>query len=195
MGSLRGSTLFHIRLEGDRVRYVEPLFTREGTRFRDVAGLNGGFATLTNDGTIMIFRNAEKHASEPRSITVTGFGSLSAAYAEEVPPPNLTPAQRGKDLFAVNCSHCHSPTTDIGPGPPLGGIVGRPVGAAKGFGYSPALANYKGVWTEDLLISFLTEPNTHFKGTLMPPPTMDWLEYPNVVAYLATLDTKVETTK
>jgi hypothetical protein len=27
----------------------------------------------------------------------------------------------------------------------------------------------------------------------MPQPTMDWLEYPNVVAYLATLDTKVET--
>lgn len=195
MGSLRGSTIFHLRIEGDRVRYVEPLFFREGTRFRDVTALNGGFATLTNDGTVMIFRNAEMHAKEPRDLSVTGFGTLSAAYAEEVPPEHATPAERGKDLFAVNCSHCHSPTTDIGPGPPLGGILGRPVGAAKGFGYSPALANYKGVWTEDLLISFLTEPDRHFKGTLMPAPTMDWLEYPHVVAYLATLDTNVETTK
>jgi cytochrome c2 len=175
MGSLRGSTLFHIRLEGDRVHYVEPLFTREGTRLRDVAGLNGGFATLTNDGTIMIFRNAEKHASEPRSVSVTGFGTLSAAYAEEVPPPNLTPAQRGKDLFAVNCSHCHSHTTDIGPGPPLGGIVGRPVGAEH-LGLFPR-GPTKGVWTEDYVISFLTEPNTLQGHALMPPPTMDWLEY------------------
>lgn len=195
LGSLRGSTIFHLRVEGDRVRYVEGLFSREGTRFRDVTALNGGFATLTNDGTLMIFRNAENHGSEPRSVTVTGYGSLSAAYAEEVPPPHLTPAERGKDLFAVNCSHCHSPGTDIGPGPPLGGIVGRPVGAAKGFGYSPALANYDGVWTEDLLISFLTEPETHFKGTVMPQPTMDWLEYPHIVAYLKTLDTRVETDK
>jgi cytochrome c2 len=67
------------------------------------------------------------------------------------------------------------------------------VGAAKGFGYSPALADYRGVWSEDLLISFLTEPQAHFEGTVMPQPTMDWLEYPNVVAYLETLDTKVET--
>jgi aldose sugar dehydrogenase len=194
LGSLRGSTIFHVRIEGERVRYVEPLFSREGTRFRDVTSLNGGFATLTNDGTVMIFRNAEMHAKEPRSVAVSGFGTLSAAYAEEVPPEHLTPADRGKELFAVNCSHCHSPTSDLGgPGPPLGGIVGRPVGAAKGFGYSPALANYKGAWTEDLLISFLTEPNTHFKGTLMPPPTMDWLEYPNIVAYLGTLDSKTET--
>jgi cytochrome c2 len=193
MGSLRGSTIFHLRVDGDRVRYVEPLFSRDGTRFRDVTALNGGFATLTNDGTLMIFRNAENHASEPRTVTVTGFGTLSAAYAEEVPPPHLTPAERGKELFAVNCSHCHSPGTDIGPGPPLGSIVGRPVGAAKGFGYSPALANYKDAWTEDLLISFLTEPEAHFKGTVMPQPTMDWLEYPNIVAYLKTLDTPVET--
>jgi aldose sugar dehydrogenase len=194
LGSLRGSTLFHLRIEGDRVRYVEPFYTREGVRFRDVTGLESGeFAALTNDGTVMIFRNAELHANEPRSITVTGFGTLSAAFPEEVPPPHLTPAQRGKELFEVNCSSCHSPGTDIGPGPPLGGIIGRPVGAAKGFGYSPALANYKGAWTEDLLISFLTEPDTHFKGTVMPPPTMDWLEYPNIVAYLATLDSKAET--
>lgn len=193
LGSLRGSTLFHLRVEGDRVRYVEALFSRDGTRFRDVTALNGGFATLTNDGTLMIFRNAETHTAEPRTVTVTGFGSLSTAYDEEVPPAHLTPAERGKDLFAVNCSHCHSPGTDIGPGPPLGGIVGRPVGAAKGFGYSPALANYQGVWTEDLLISFLTDPQSHFKGTVMPQPTMDWLEYPHIVAYLATLDANVET--
>ena len=193
LGSLRGSTLFHLRIEGDRVRYVEPLWSREGTRFRDVSTLSGGFATLTNGGTVMIFRNAEKHAGEPRTVSVSGFGTLSAAYAEEVPPPHLTPAERGKDLFAVNCSHCHSPGTDIGPGPPLGGIVGRSVGTAKGFDYSPAMANYQGVWSDELLISFLTEPERHFKGTLMPVPTMDWLEYPHVVAYLATLDDPADT--
>ena len=194
LGSLRGSTLYHVRIEGDRVRYVEPFYTRDGTRFRDVEALDaGGFAVLTNDGTVMIWRNAELHAHEPRTVTITGFGTLSAAFAEEVPPAHLTPEQRGKQLFEVNCSSCHSPGADLGPGPPLGGVIGRPVGSVKGFGYSPALAGYKGVWTQDLVLNFLTEPQTHFKGTVMPQPTMDWLEYPNIVAYLATLDTQVET--
>jgi aldose sugar dehydrogenase len=195
MGSLRNSTIFHIRTEGDRVRYVEPLFSRTGTRFRDLAPFNGGFATLTNDGTVMIFRNAELHATEPHTLTFTGYRSLSKAYKEEAAPANQTPAQRGKDLFAVNCAQCHSPGSDIESAPPLGGIVGRPVGAVKGFGYSPALAQYKGVWTDELLISYLTEPQKHFDGTVMPAPTMDWLEYPNVVAYLDTLKAKVQTDK
>ena len=194
LGSLRGSTIYHLRIEGDRVRYVEPFFTRDGARFRDVTALSsGGFAVLTNDGTVMIWRNAEAHANEPRTVTVSGFGALSAAFPEEVPPPHLTPEQRGKQLFEVNCSSCHSPGTDIGPGPPLGGVIGRPVGAVKGFGYSPALAKCKCVWTEDLVLNFLTEPQRRFKGTVMPQPTMDWLEYPNIVAYLATLDAKNET--
>ncbi len=196
LGSLRGSTLFHLRIEGDRVRYVEPFFTREGFRFRDLTNLpDGGFAVLTNDGTIMIWRNAETHAKDPRTVAVTGLSTLSEAFPEEVPPAHLTPEERGKELFEVNCSSCHSPGADMGPGPPLGGVIGRQVGSVKGFGYSPALANYKGTWDQDLVINFLTEPDTHFKGTHMPPPTMDWLEYPNITAYLATLDTKVETIK
>jgi len=195
MGSLRSSTLFHLRVEGDRVRYVEPLFSRNGTRFRDLAPLSGGFAALTNDGTVMIFRNADMHANEARTLAVTGYRSLSKAYKEEVPPPNMTPEERGKALFAVNCAQCHSPASDIDSGPPLGGIVGRRVGAVRGYGYSPALTNHQGVWTKDLLISYLSEPQKHFDGTVMPAPTMDWLEYPNVVAYLATLKAKVETDK
>jgi hypothetical protein len=100
LGSLRGSTLYHVRIEGDRVRYVEPFFTRDGTRFRDVEALDaGGFAVLTNDGTVMIWRNAELHAHEPRTVTITGFGTLSAAFAEEVPPAHLTPEQRGKQAL------------------------------------------------------------------------------------------------
>jgi cytochrome c2 len=196
MGSLRGSTLFHLRIEGDRVRYVEPIYSKEGVRFRDVVSLSDGrIATLTNNGTVMIFRNAELHATEPRTVTVSGFGTLTPAYPEEVPPAHLTPAERGKQLFEASCSYCHSPSTELGPGPPLGGIVGRRVGAVSGFGYSPALAKYDGVWTEDLLLSFLTEPDRHFHGTVMPPPTMDWLEYPSVVAYLATLKDTVPTGK
>lgn len=188
LGSLRGSTLFHLRIEGDRVRYVEPIYSRAGLRFRDVVALpDGRIATLTNNGTVMIFRNAELHAREPRSIAVSGFATLSAAYPEEVPPPNLTPAARGKQVFGVSCSNCHSPGRDAGAGPPLGGIVGRRVGGAPGFAYSPALAHYDGVWTEELLLSYLTDPQRHFNGTVMPPATLDWLEYPSLVAYLATL--------
>lgn len=188
MGSLRGSTMYHLRIEGDRVRYVEPFYSEAGVRFRDVIGLHDGrIAALTNNGTVMIFRNAELHASEPRTLLAYGLNTLSEALPEEVPPAHLSPAERGKQVFEVSCGSCHSPTTDIGPGPPLGGVLGRRVGSVPGFGYSKALKDYDGVWTEDLLLSFLTDPNAHFKGTVMPPPTFDWLEFPAVVEYLKTL--------
>lgn len=188
LGSLRGSTLFHLRIEGDRVRYVEPFYTEPGVRFRDVIVTSDGrIAALTNNGTLMLFRNAELHTKEPRTIAVTGLTSLTKPFPEEVPPDHLTPVERGKQVFEVACASCHSPGTDIGPGPPLGGIVGRRVGSVPGFGYSKALKNYDAVWTEELLTSFLTDPNAHFEGTIMPPPTFDWLEFPHVVEYLKTL--------
>ena len=66
----------------------------------------------------------------------------------------------GQVYFKANCALCHdvSPAVKNGQGPGLFDVVGRKVGAAKGFDYSAPLkaANGKGqVWTAAGLNGFL----------------------------------------
>jgi cytochrome c len=80
-------------------------------------------------------------------------------------------AANGEQVFR-QCRSCHQ----IGPGaknlvgPQLNGIVGRKVGTAEGFKYSPANqeAGAKGsVWTEEELFKYLDNPLTYMRGTRM----------------------------
>jgi cytochrome c2 len=186
VGTLRAGALYHMRPEGDRIAYAEPIrFGRE--RLRDIISLRDGrIAILTDAGWIFFLRNAERHARAPRSFTVSGLGSLGGPDPEESPPTSNDGAARGRQVFASLCSNCHSLSGEAGVGPPLNGVMGRRVGSSADFRYSRALSAYDGVWTEDLLVSFLTEPDRRFRGTSMPETYIPWMEAPNVVAYLKT---------
>lgn len=96
----------------------------------------------------------------------------------------------GWDSPAGKCVVCHSLEKD-GPvrvAPTLWGIVGAPKAAAKGYGYSLALAKAGGKWTERELNEYLTSPSRFLPGT-----TKTIVGLPNnkerakVIAYLATL--------
>ncbi|MBS0477312.1 MAG: c-type cytochrome, partial [Proteobacteria bacterium] len=84
-------------------------------------------------------------AAEP-----TGDYSALAADASQV--------EAGKKLFS-NCAVCHSadPATPSPAGPQLVAVVGRRIGSAPGFPYSPALANAGGAWTPEKLDTFLKD--------------------------------------
>ena len=79
---------------------------------------------------------------------------------------------RGETLAATSCGACHNfgegePATV---GPNLFDIVGRPVGDAEGFAYSPALQAINGrgtIWTYDALDAFLGNPALAIPGTRM----------------------------
>jgi cytochrome c len=173
-------------MEGERAVYAEPLpFPHR--RLRDIISMSDGrIVVLTDLGELLLLRNAERHASEPREFVVTGFASLSAPLPEERPSPELPPVERGQRVFAVACARCHSLTGDVGIGPPLNGVVGRPIGAVAGFAYSRALRRSGKVWSEARLRSFLTHPETDFHGSTMPGPLITWEDVPNVIAYLRT---------
>ncbi|BAN48724.1 cytochrome c family protein [Metapseudomonas resinovorans] len=72
----------------------------------------------------------------------------------------------GQQVFQTKCSACHALDADH-VGPHLAGVVGRPMGAVKGFTYSPALAAAKDNWTPELLDAWLTSPARMFPDTAM----------------------------
>ncbi|MGE0830029.1 MAG: PQQ-dependent sugar dehydrogenase, partial [Hyphomonadaceae bacterium] len=186
VASLAGNTLFHARTDGDRIAYLEPIrFIPD--RLRDIISMRDGrIVMLADTGTLIFIRNAERHANEPREFTVTGRTTLTRPLPDEAPDDDMPAVPRGRQMYSRLCAQCHSLSGEVGIGPPLNGVVERRVGAVRGFGYSPALENYDGDWSESLLQSFLTEPDRHFRGHRMPDPGISWVEVPNVIAFLKT---------
>ncbi|HVZ30067.1 MAG TPA: PQQ-dependent sugar dehydrogenase [Asticcacaulis sp.] len=116
-------------------------------------------------------------------------GSFAALIAGNV---RADAVSDGQTYFKSNCALCHdvSPAQKNGQGPGLYGVVGRKVGAAKGFDYGAAMkaANAKGqIWTADGLNGFLTDPQKAMPGTAMPVKITDPTARANVVAYLISL--------
>lgn len=78
-------------------------------------------------------------------------------------------ATLGKQVFETKCVACHAMGAHK-VGPRLDRLVGRKVGSAKGFEYSPAMAalSAKGFkWDEARLDAFLTDPQAYAPGTAM----------------------------
>ncbi|MCC6468368.1 MAG: cytochrome P460 family protein [Alphaproteobacteria bacterium] len=99
-------------------------------------------------------------------------------------------AERGKALF-TRCSNCH--TADKSGkhkvGPNLAGVVGRPVGKATGFTYSPALQLVGATWNETTLDAWLAGPQKLASGTKMVfPGFAQGQDRADVIAYLKTLN-------
>lgn len=76
--------------------------------------------------------------------------------------------ERGREIFK-RCQNCH--TIEEGGyhriGPNLYGIMGRKIASLPDFDYSPALKEYSGVWTAEVLNSFIERPNHVAMGTDM----------------------------
>ena len=96
------------------------------------------------------------------------------------------PVGRGGPADA--CVVCHSVEKN-GPlrsAPPLWGIVGADKARFEWYGYSQALAQADGTWTETALDEYLADPDTFLPGTaktLIGIP--DEQERADVIAYLA----------
>jgi cytochrome c len=77
---------------------------------------------------------------------------------------------RGQHFFESKCAMCHSAKKEDGNlvGPNLSSVLGRGVGKAANFNYSPALASAKDTWDEKALDAFLKAPAVARPGTIMP---------------------------
>jgi cytochrome c2 len=80
---------------------------------------------------------------------------------------------RREEAFDRFCAGCHAPAFGTPPGPPLTGVLGRPVASVPGFAYSDALKAAGGRWTDDRLKAFLADPEAFAPGTTMRLSKLD----------------------
>jgi cytochrome c2 len=104
-------------------------------------------------------------------------------------------AERGRELATVRCGVCHTvaagdpePLSTAANGPPLIGLIGRPVADLSGFDYSVALIAYGGEWTAQRLYQFVFSPMLTVPGTEMNwPPELKPEEVAAVTAYFVSV--------
>jgi len=99
---------------------------------------------------------------------------------------------RGDELAHTFCTECHEVSADDPPnighrasGPPLIGVIGRPVADLPGFAYSDALRAHGGDWTPERVYAFALTPMLTVPGTRMdwaPDRTPQMIA--DIVAYL-----------
>lgn len=140
VSSLKGSSLFRVRSQDERVVAIERIRLPESDfRIRDLVE--------TRDGRLLLWLDG---------------GALMLIY------PSMAPST-GSGLFAARCSGCHliDDGTAHGLGPDLGNVVGRDIASAPGFGYSPSLQSLDGTWTKTNLDEYLRNPAALATGTSM----------------------------
>lgn len=165
MGTLRGQSLYRIRLEGDRVVYIEPI--RFGYRLRDLEWLpDGRIAVMADEDTLFIVRDASKANGGPTSFEVAGYDLVR----DMAPAPSLADSSWKRELFTDRCGTCHALDGAEAVGPSLAGVIGRPIGGMDGYPYSIDLAQARGRWTLEKLEAFVRDPAAAgFPGSHMPP--------------------------
>lgn len=186
--SLVGQTLYRLRHEGTNIIYAEPI--NMGERIRDIALLENGWIALLGkqDRTLILLREAPGPGEAPTGpLSMSGYDSVSAREKDIL--STLGEPVWGRILFAEKCSRCHSVNGQMRQGPPLNGVVNRPVGSVEGYDYSPALANAKGKWTPSRLRAYSANPEAVFPETTMPGGyDLERWQYREIVTYLESLD-------
>lgn len=167
VGAMRGQGIRRLRLNEDyQVVYDEEIYF--GHRIRAITTLqNGLIALLTDDRYLIVLDNGGASKGDPEP-SVAGkmsdlelFNNMVAEGFEH--SENRSPAM----VFEQRCAACHllNRTSEIGPH--LNGLLGREVGGAEDFNYSGVLSQDQRVWDEDLLRTFLMDPQSEFNGNRM----------------------------
>ena len=175
VSSLMAQSLFRVRLQGERVVFVEPIEIRDRIRY----------AHQHTDGRIALW------VSNARLIWVTPSETPSAlAHVEQlIQGADLTePRRNALRTTLQTCLECHSfePGNDRG-GPSLGDVFGRSMGSTSFPDYSPALRQREGQWGEQELRRFLLDPSSFLPGTTMPGASLSEQQVDDLVDLLRRL--------
>jgi cytochrome c len=150
--------LHRLRIVDDRVAYDERI--EIGQRLRDVISLP--------DGRLVVF-------NEPQKIGIIDTNGPNLHYISSKKDSTDKPMtvekaananSHGASIFSKYCASCHD-MNKIGIGPPLLGIIGHGVGKNPDFKYSADLSNSNLIWTRELLLSYITNPNLRFPSSRM----------------------------
>lgn len=97
--------------------------------------------------------------------------------------------KRGADVFAAECSECHSPRAGKNKkGPSVYAVVGRKAGELPDFKYSDAMRNSGWNWNADTLRRYVTQPRRALPGgTMKYDGLADANALEDLLAYLSSL--------
>ncbi len=163
-------------------------------RFNTIAGwalFSGIVALGLTSLSHRYFQGDKPERPETMGYKIAGVVSSEGGAAAEVPIETLLASAdpaKGEATFK-KCASCHTVNAGgaNGIGPNLHGVVGRGVGKAAGFAYSPDLAAHGGNWDFKTLNSWLAGPKAMVAGTKMTFAGLDSGEdRANVIAYLNT---------
>jgi cytochrome c len=154
--------------------------------------------TLLATMALGIFTNAifAPHKPVKPGYDLPGQQEVAAAPAAPAEPDEPLPALLAKadpvkgqnDTKACQACHNFEKGAPAKVGPPLYGVVGRPVASIAGFAYSDVLKGMGGDWTYDKIFSFIKNPKAMEPGTKMSyPGEPDAKKRADILAYLKTL--------
>jgi cytochrome c len=141
------------------------------------------------------FSEETRRAIMSRLVILSALALLlpAGAWAQQPLPPG--DAAKGAQTFKT-CQICHNlgPNAVSKVGPPLNGVIGRPVASWPGYSYSPGLKKFAETtktWTEAALDKWLTNPRADVPGTKMIFPGLHAPQQrADVIAYLKQFDIK-----
>lgn len=151
-----GQSLFRIRIDGERVVFVERI--ELGRRVRYLTQYGERIAVWLDSNELVLFSIEPRRdpLAEARTFLATTYDPDLAARIE-------------RQIGA--CGECHSYVqSDHAGAPSLNGVLGRRIGASGFAAYSDALAALGGTWDAAALRAFLLDPQTFAPGTSMPDP-------------------------
>jgi cytochrome c len=141
---------------------------------------------IRRDGLHVAYSEPIDIGERVRDIADAGTGEIvlwtdSEAIVRIRPAENLND---GAALFTLQCGGCHDDSENR-IGPTLRGVFDRAIASSEGYGYSAALEDLRGRWTNERLDEFLADPASFVPGTTM---VIDGVEDPDarsqIVAYL-----------
>ena len=114
-------------------------------------------------------------------------------FVFNLPGAGADEAGKGRDLFIRKCLGCHAFACNK-EGPRLGGLLGRKVASVEDYeDYSQALRNSGGVWTDETLDVFFTDPGKIAPGSVMASDgkIADAAQRRQIIAFLKTEDPSI----
>ncbi|MEQ1931640.1 MAG: PQQ-dependent sugar dehydrogenase [Parvularculaceae bacterium] len=211
--SLMDSSLYRVRLDGERVEYVERinLGGRDETRLRDIVELRDGRLALWTDASALIVLSNPDAARGAKpyldaAIVQRATADMSPAeravaiaagenYGPGTPAMRSPAAARGMQIHRDRCLSCHAVNGSGSVGPTHRGLVGRPVGAqqARDAGVADGAAGAEraqvapSVWSGASAAAFAVHPEKALPSSAMAPVALTPEEQRDLAAYLETL--------